>query len=508
MNNRPIYESTSPKKADLAKFLPFTFGTILISLLLYRILLIYSYNGEVGGFDNNFVYDVMRSLKGINIYTNPSQRPYAITLYPPIYYNICTTIGKLIHINTDNPINVYRLCRLVSLLCDCCTGFLFYLLLRRNFFLTVTTTLFLTTAFTCVICYLGYTFSRCDSVFLTFYLLHTFVLTSNKERSTFFYPAGLALLAVICFFAKQNGIIVPFLTTSWLMFKKEKRLALKFWLYYLVIFAIAWSAYIYIFNYKFLFDNIIRALHNRIDLAWFYTYIFKRLLDSIWMIPLYAAFIISVQNYFKPKSEKDKLLAIVFLLQSVFSLGTCLKWGSGAGYFNESILLSFILIGNKLNELSATIGIRPHRKIVIIFTPLLILFAIYTNAQGYLFFIQNKAEKKLAYEQQIEVCKYLKPKLKNNFVLDKSWPWQNFFKVSLSQNIVVPNDDMVACCTFPDHTFDYKALTKDMTNGSISYLILADTSLPKEAWGATLQNFEMDTIINRFVIFKNNDYNP
>src|SRR5688572_22354684 len=106
---------------------------ILAGLLLYRFLLIFSYNGEVGGIDNNFVYGVMRYMNGYGLYNDPASYPYAITLYSPLYYHICAGIGKLFSVSSEDPIIIYRLCRSVSLVCDAATCFFLLQIVRKRF---------------------------------------------------------------------------------------------------------------------------------------------------------------------------------------------------------------------------------------------------------------------------------------------------------------------------------------------------------------------------------------
>ena len=79
----------------------FTAVFIILCLIAFRIMLIFTYNGEIGGIDNNFVYAVIRSMAGYNIYPDPEAFPYAVNPYSPLYYNLCSFVGNILNINVD-----------------------------------------------------------------------------------------------------------------------------------------------------------------------------------------------------------------------------------------------------------------------------------------------------------------------------------------------------------------------------------------------------------------------
>lgn len=463
---------------------------ILAGLFLYRLLLIFSYNGEIGGIDNNFVYDVTRAIGGHSIYTDPASPPYAITLYSPLYFTICTAIGKLFHINPDDPIQVYQLCRAISLICDILTCFLLCRLLKRSGVSKELSWLSVA-VFACILCFLGYTFSRADSLLLVFYAATLYVL-SNPLPVRVSRIAVLVLLSVGCILSKQNGIALPLLITVWLLLTNTKKIS---WYYRIAfIVGIAAALLLYASIYPHFFSNTILALQNGIDLSWFYTDIFKRMMNSLWMLPLYIAFILAIRN----RKGPDKAWSIIFLTQLLFSFATSLKWGSTAGYFNECFFLSLIVITQSLKTASGDVMVK---KGVVFFLPLLVLFFIHTIAQGYLFFIQNRSIKKTAYEQQKEIRNYLQPKLQGHYVLDLADANRDFFKTIFYKEIAVPNMDIVGCCTLPDQTFDYSMLKQDLSNGNISYLI-SYGERPASVWGVSLDRFTRDTALYGYTIYR------
>jgi hypothetical protein len=134
--------------------------------------------------------------------------------------------------------------------------------------------------------------------------------------------------------------------------------------------------------------------------------------------------------------------------------------------------------------------------------PLFVLFFIHVCTQGYLFFIQNQDEKKKIYNDQSAIRIYLRPRLEGNYVLNLGNQNGDFFKTLFYKEAVVPNYDVVSCCSLPDKIFDYSTLLNDLQNGKIRYLLIPEKETITEIWGIPLQQFKKDTSINRHVIYK------
>ncbi|MEI9946651.1 MAG: hypothetical protein WDN26_20815 [Chitinophagaceae bacterium] len=354
--------------------------------------------------------------------------------------------------------------------------------------------------FASILCWFGYTFSRSDSLMLTFYAACIYVVTKPVKSNDFFKPLILALLSVACILSKQNGITVPIVIIVWLFIKNARKTAIYYSIFFLILFVGVLSIYNSI--YPHLFENTVMALRNRIDFPWFYTYIFKKMMDSIWALPLYFSFILAIRQWIKPATEDDRPLGAIFILQAVFSLAFSLKLGSGIGYFNESVFIGFIILTRKLANTQSINAFAFGKKAIAWTLPLIILFSIHTLLQGYLLFIKDQEEKKVMYNEQKEIRDYLRPKLQGRYVLNMTNPNTHFFKTLLYREIAVPNIDIVDCCTMPDEIFDYSSLKKDISNGKINFLITDDKTNVKELWNISLSHFSIDTVIHGYTIYK------
>jgi len=470
----------------------------ILVMIVYRILVIFSANAEVAAIDNNFVYAVIRRLGGYELYGNPETSPYAINLYPPLYYNFCTAVARLLHVHTDEPLNVFRVCRAVSLLCDVVTCMFLYRSLRKNLGTQKHLAIMATASLAAIFCHLGYTFSRSDSLMLAFYAGFFYLLTRPSLLQKKINLVTLAIISVACLFSKQNGIILPLLAVSWLWIHNARKSVVMYLLFYAVSLIAVYFVYTGILHYDYLQQNNVRALQNRIDFSWFYTDIFKRMMNSLWVLPVYIALIFSLRAWMKPSGNTVKSLSVIFLVQFTFSLFTSFKWGSGVSYFNESFYLSCFILCLVLNSVSAAF----LKTCYVLFLPLFLLFIIHTCAQGYLFFLQNKEQKMADYRQQIEIRNYLRPRLQDNLVFNLGDANASFLKVILFRESAVPNLDMVNCCLLPDHTFDYSMLKKDFFTGHIAYLIKNANDPTESVWGIPLQQYRKDTTIGRFDIYK------
>jgi len=346
-----------------------------------------------------------------------------------------------------------------------------------------------TSVLACLLCYLGYTFSRADSLFLLFYSLLISILLKKNINNANIHALMLAFLSIGCIFSKQNGIIAPLLVVTGLLIDKKSKLTLWYLLFLSVLIAATLFFYLRIANYTYLLEHIVSGINNQLDLSWFYVTIFKRLADSLIILLLYAGLVLSLKWLLGQAQSFQKKLSFLFIFQTIFSLGISLKWGSSVGYFNESFVLTILLItyyAAQENEIR-------EKKFLMASLPLYMLFFIHVWVQGYLFFIQDQKEKKQIYLQQKEIRNYLQPKLSGKYLLDLGNENGNFFKTLFYKESFVPNYDAVSCCTFPRNTFNYSAMVNDLQNGNVKFLILPEKESMNEIWGISLDQFRKDT---------------
>ena len=483
---------------------------ILGSLLLLRIALIFSYVPEITGMDNNFVHTVIRLLAGLSPYPDPEAFPYSGNIYSPLYFNLCQFVGIITGVDPEYPIQVYQVCRTVALLCDIVSVFLLYKIIARNFSVDKPFALLVVAFYACLICYLAYTFSRVDSLFLTFYISVFYILTKKAIHLTNWQVVLLSFLSVCCVYSKQNGIILPLLISVWLYYSLHKKSILLYLLVYAFFFGAFLFVYTQLLGYNHLITLAVKGLNNKIDFSWFYVYIFKPLANSILILPICAGLVISTYIILFSPSGFSTALSVVFIIQLGFSTGTAFKWGSSLGYFYESLALSLILITKYVKLKGFT---KDSAKCLFWCTSLpLTIFFIHVLLQDYLFFIHQRPLRITEYKQQEIVKHYIRSRLNGKYVLDLFNPNRDFFKNLMYKEIVLPQFDTVDCCLFPDNTYDYSKLKEDFTNGNIKYIIFPKDQPLSSLWNVSLSHYKKDTTIFNFDLYQfqptNNNSNP
>jgi hypothetical protein len=472
---------------------------ILGSLFWFRVALIFSYVPEITGMDNNFVHTVIRLLTGLSPYPAPEGFPYAGNIYTPLYFNICHLLGIATGADPEYPIQVYQVCRTVALLCDILSVFLLFRILIRKIAIDKSFALLSVALYSCLICYLAYTFSRVDCLFLTFYISVFYLLTKKEQTFTYRQILLVSILSVCCVFSKQNGIILPFLVSTWLFFTNYKQKIIAFLFSYTICFTVFYLFYTQVMGYTHLVTFAVKGLNNQIDPSWFYINIFKPLANSIIILPLCAGLVITIGLLLNRKTNFTTALSVVYLIQLMFSTGAAFKWGSSLGYFYENLALSLILITEyrSLNNFTQ----NSQSRLYWFASPLLIIFFIHVLLQDYLFFINQRSQRITEYKQQEEVKYYLRSRLNGRYVLDLYNPNRDFFKNFLYKEIAVPHFDAIDCCLLPDKTFDYTRLKEDFINGNIKYIIFPkDAALPS-IWNVSLAHYQKDTSIYNFDLY-------
>lgn len=472
---------------------------IILSLLLLRVAIIFSYVPEIIGIDNNFVHTVARSLSGFNPYPDPTQFPYSGNIYTPLYFNICHIIGKIVNINPEHPIQVYRLCRSVALAFDIASVYFLFEILVKNIKIPKAFAFLAVSLFCCILCYLPYTFSRVDCVFLTLYIATFFYLTRSENIRSIGIFFHLPTLATLTIFAKQNGCVLPIFIFIWLLFTDQPARAFKFIVSFCILFLFTFLIYSKMIGYSHLSSYTFLGIQNRIDPQWFYVNIFKPLAGSILIVPLATGVIISLNFFFSRQEKLSQALGIIYLLQIGFSTAVAFKWGSSLGYYYEAFFLSILLIAkNTQGKIVAPIFSKKAVQLISLIT---LIFFANVFLQDYLFFVGKQKDKLTAYLMQKRVKSYLHGKLNGSHVLNLSSPNRDFFKLFFYKEMAAPHFDAIDCCLLPDKTFDYTALKNEFSTGKIKYIIFRKGKFEPSIWGQSLQHYQKDTTLFDYDIY-------
>ena len=437
--------------------------------------MVFSYDPEFTGIDNNFVYPVIRMLGGYNIYPNPEDYPFAVNPYAPLLFYASWFFCNVFGIGPDDTIQVYYTTRLVCLAADIGTTLILYRILIRRLNVNRFIACFGATSFFYLISYWSYTAMRSDSLILLFYTLTIYLILVYISKQS---KLLLFLIACICnaaIFSKQNGIYVPFLVMLLLLILRYYKDAGWFLLYWLSGFALFIWLFTTIYPDGNFFNHLIRALNNRIDIQWFYVNIFKRLVSEFIVIPFVLGWWLAVRHSFSVNNKKIQVLSICIIISTLFGLTTALKWGSGTGYLHEAFMCITCLLVYAVSHSS----INPLRRLFLPVTLITLLIYFHIIVQLYLYHLNDYTREKSVYSSQKNVSSEIMKSIDtaDDYVYADDVNG-TFFKNMLYKRIVLPNKDAVDCCTLPDRIFDYTLLKEGLQNGKIKFLIFQHGVIP------------------------------
>ena len=88
---------------------------------------------SIKGVESNVIFSIQQVLMGKPLYGNPSDFPFHIAQYSPLYYYLCAGVAKVFHLGAGDVYWLYVVGRGLSSLLEICRLGLLYGLLRREF---------------------------------------------------------------------------------------------------------------------------------------------------------------------------------------------------------------------------------------------------------------------------------------------------------------------------------------------------------------------------------------
>lgn len=467
-------------------------------LLIVRSAMVFSYDPEITGIDNNFIYPVLQQLQGNSIYPDPAQYPFAVNPYGPLLFYLSYGFCELFGITGSDPIRVYFVTRGICLIADLTTLFVLYRLMKR--FLNVPTAIaaFSTVAFFYLISYWSFTVMRADSLLLLSYSLIVFSVLVFLEKPRIMQLVLIALLCNVAIFSKQNGIYMPFMVTGIFILTKRSKAAWLFPVFFTIVFALLLWIFTMVYQDNF-FNHLIYALNNRIDVHWFYLFIFKRLADSFVIIPFAAGCWFAFYYLFNPKSIQIKTTAIAALCSIGFSLLIAFKWGSSIAYLNESMFGLTIILSFSLKQVTSHSVIRKIAPALLLCSSII---ALHMLVQLYLYHLNNTQKDRQVYQEQKILSEELLAEIGNrDLYIYADDVNGTFFKNCMRGRLVAPNKDAIDCCTLPDGNFDYSLLRKGFETGKIRYLVFQEQWLPEQFHDISLRHYKKTKVRFGYAIY-------
>ena len=342
-------------------------------LLWVRLTLIPQHRTDIAGAELNVIYGVQKVMLGFPLYEDPEQPPFDIIQYTPLYYWICGGLGSLLQIDPYDSYRIFLLSRILSLALNLLT----VLLVFRTAKLagagrwSVWAALLAFTAFT------QHFFSRSDALYALLFAatIHGFVqwtrtVPEGKTRML----AITGVCAVLCFMAKQTGILILCLIPFHLLLARQWK-SLSIYSASVVVASVA-SLLIILSttSLNFFLKNTVQGLMNGTS-----DRLLLILLEPhryIYFIGWHLASVLLVIPFMRQQDPVLRFFGMALPLSLFYSVATALKMGSDLNYFYEDLVLVFLALSIALGQEEQRIPIvdapRPGLR-----TGLRIAFAVY-----------------------------------------------------------------------------------------------------------------------------------
>ena len=482
---------------------------ILGFIFLERIELISSYNADLGGTEPNIIYGIQRLMDDQTLYSDPNQPPYAIITYSPLYFHICATIGNAFDLDQNEPIEIYRLSRAISLLFNLGLTVFVFLIAYRIFNLS-----WMVSVISAIMSflYLRITeFSRVDSLYHLIligciYLLLEYSICNNKKRGLQLLGVASAL-GMLSLFAKQSGLILLVLMVFFLIYTRDD---LKNILFSLLTMLGSFLLFLLLFSqgsFYDLFQNTYNGVDNGVSIGdWFYRRI---LLFYAREINFFTAFVLALASFLliEFKDKKNILLGLGIWATFSFGLLTTFKWGSMPSYFTPFICLGFIAISYFLTDI-LTNRYNVPKNFLHLFLLGIVIFCGFTELPKKLKDFRHEKNDKV-YEEAREVYTYLNDTLNIqkdewvfNLIAGQMFQDRTFLNNFLYRNALLPSKDIVTCCAYRLKSYDYKDLKEGADSGLIKYVIKKRASNLDSYFDMKFTRFHLVKEFNNYSLYQ------
>ena len=471
--------------------------TILSALLVlfFRAWTITLYDAEIGGYEYEIIFEVQKILTTGSVYSDPGAPPYHFTQKTPVYQYLIAIICSFDKAYfLDDPIRLFRLNRIVSLLLSAGSAIFFFFLLRKRFEIGTGTAWI--GALLCFGSFGQHYYGRMDGLYVLIFLLLLLVALSVRMPG-FLKAFSLALLTSLAVFTKQSGVLYIPIVISLLAIMEAK--PVKTIIRYLA-FGAAMAALLWIFwahsNLDVLYKNLVLGLS--LGKSWGFL---SRVLLSESFGPLFLFGIGSIVLLVKDRSELARVLVVLLFITLLMSLYLLRNKGAGINYITEfrlAVILSLAYILEKANW-----GNRIIREWVfaifvlhLSFVNVLYLFSMRSAGQW-----QNDKE---AYRQQALVSGYVSENISEGEYV--YWIGEeSFYGNRLFRNIIFPVK-VTPCMIIRNNpeTIDFSLFLEQMNNGSIRYLISeqGNRALKDNCFGQAFHNYEKRKGFGRYQVWE------
>lgn len=479
----------------IIKSIKYLLALWIILLLVYRITICFSYLPELCNGESNNIWKAINVAHGKPIYTNPEELPLEVFQYTPISIFPIVGIAKILDQNNSN--YLYLLTsfgRLYELILNIFFVILIYFISIKNLKTSRIITLIIT-----LVCFSLFTSPaftiRPDATLLL--LLGITIWSFIKMEDTYKLKWMLItpFLIIICFFTKQDGILIAVpLAIRLIIIKQWKKLVL---LITITICFLCLSILISpLFFGPYVYTCIFKGLNNTSSIKQIII-VFDRAY-GFYAFHFIIGIITSIYFIIKHPKEKISLFSVLSLFYLSVAIITSSKSGSWVNYYTPCIIFSTIIIFSFISKIFySAININPISSFLIAVTlsMFFLLKQVYVYTSPFLIYEKGKYE----YYSKYYNIQNLKSKLqikKTDKILILNQLNRNF----LAENSIMINTEYY---NYASYTYDRFKKNK---NKNIRYIIYNEKDKPTLNY--LLQFFNVSTKnysefkINNFHIMK------
>jgi hypothetical protein len=351
-------------------------ASVVIGLvhLATRIQIIPFHMRDIGGTESFTIHGIQLMLLGHPLYTDPEQLPFCMIPHSPIYFYLCTAMGKLAGVDPMEPQQVYMLSRIVSLLLNLLST---WLAVRCARALDVQKgpawmigilhfcTLFVTN------------WSRPDSLYMVFFA--AFILFGIKAVRTPVLTHWLqrpwlltGLMAALAIFSKQTGVLCFLIGVPAAFLTRGIRAAFSFALAGGVGALFLLGLTLTQTDLATLYKNIVLTNTNGVTFQ-----IIKGMFTDkygLCVLPWMLLGAVWAVVQIRRGDATGRFLGVGCLIALAFGMATSLKVGGGPNYLTEFYLYVFLLAGRAACSSSETSSPSPLRPVFAAYATFTVLF--------------------------------------------------------------------------------------------------------------------------------------
>lgn len=472
----------------------------LVAFLLLRLVLTASYSPDLGGIENNVIYNTAKVLDGGHLYDDPESGNFNITQYSPAYYYFLIGVSKVFNLKPLTDLHlIYILGRALSIIFNLLGGYLIFRLLRNVLKTEASVAIIAVSVYFLNLTRIHFA-ARPDSLFnlasiFILYCFTAYLIDSNDPKRYRFFALGI-ICAAFSIFIKQTGIqFLAILPAYFLLTKQFKDFFLS--AISLALTTAVFSGIFYtIYGLEFI-QNVFGGLNNGISIVRIYDVFSNFFLkfQAIFVLGVYFAYI------FFRKQKPNHLRFLSFSIISLFGFAfvTSVKEGSWINYYNEFIVAVIILAATELRNVSTGVNFRESfgKTVQYIFFAYIVLLLpnIIVSKVFHEHFEHLKAPAAV-FNQQVEVAKYLNANLEEGKYF---LAFDEHINSLLPLKSVVPNKDLVPS----QSRFDYTKFDELFANHGVQYVVFPTPKPQSGFMGHDFSSFPVKFSNEYFTILEN-----